>query len=126
MHMNRQISIALCLMVAIVGFLAVPSQTRAEIDLEKGLNDLKDALPVVGAEIPIPALNEAENVNTEPIVQGLNMSLGEVWDSMNGWLNENVGISLSEIVNTILTFVIWAFELVVKLLKAIIELLPTS
>lgn len=126
MHMNRQISIALCAMVAVAGFLAVPGQIRAEIDLEKGLNDLKDALPGVGAEIPIPALNEAENVNSEAITQGLNMSLGEIWDSMNGWLNENVGISLSEIINTILTFVIWAFELVIKLLKAIIDLLPIS
>lgn len=113
-------------MVAVAGFLAVPGQIRAEIDLEKGLNDLKDALPGVGAEIPIPALNEAENVNSEAITQGLNMSLGEIWDSMNGWLNENVGISLSEIINTILTFVIWAFELVIKLLKAIIDLLPIS
>ncbi|MEW6617014.1 MAG: hypothetical protein AB1333_01185 [Patescibacteria group bacterium] len=50
--------------------------------------------------------------------------IGEWWNKINSWLMENLGVSFSEILRVIGNFIVWGFELVVKLLKVGLSYLP--
>ena len=50
--------------------------------------------------------------------------IGEWWNKINSWLMERIGISFSEILRTVGNFIVWGFELVIKLLRAGLSYLP--
>ena len=50
--------------------------------------------------------------------------IGEWWNKINFWLMQNIGVSFSEILRVVGNFIVWGFELVIKLLKAGLSYLP--
>lgn len=50
--------------------------------------------------------------------------IGEWWNKINFWLMENLGVSFSEILRVVGNFIVWGFELVIKLLKVGLSYLP--
>lgn len=50
--------------------------------------------------------------------------IGEWWNKINSWLTENIGVSFSEILRVVGNFIVWGFELVIKLLKVGLSYLP--
>ncbi len=50
--------------------------------------------------------------------------IGEWWNKINSWLVQNIGVSFSEIIRVVGNFIVWGFELVVKLLKVGLSYLP--
>jgi len=51
-------------------------------------------------------------------------SFGGVWESLNAWMMEKLGISLSEIIVTVLNFVFFLIKLSLKIIRAILDLIP--
>jgi len=50
--------------------------------------------------------------------------IGDWWNKINSWLTQNIGVSFSEILRVVGNFIVWGFELVVKLLKVGLSYLP--
>jgi len=50
--------------------------------------------------------------------------LKDIWNKINLWLLQNVGISFSEIIRVVVNFFVWVLELFIKILKALISYLP--
>ena len=45
-----------------------------------------------------------------------------VWDSVNSWFENKIGISFREIIRTVANFFVWALELIIKVIRAGISL----
>jgi len=45
-------------------------------------------------------------------------SLENVWERLNAWLEQNIGVSLKEIIRGIGNLFVWIFEFIVNLIKA--------
>ncbi len=86
-------------------------------------NKAKEAIPQI--EITKNPLGEGvSQMNAEAVERDIANSLGGVWDSLNAWMQEKLGVSLSEIITTVLTFVFWLIKLTVKILRAVLNLIP--
>lgn len=96
-------------------------------DPQKAFEGLKNALPSIDIQMPVGSPAVPPQINSEAlsgITSGLNGSLGDMWDSLDSWVYEKIGISISEILQTVINFIIWIFELAIKILQAIIGILP--
>lgn len=47
-----------------------------------------------------------------------------VWDSINSWMIQNIGISFSEVIRAAVNLIVWVIELALKLIKAGLNYLP--
>jgi hypothetical protein len=115
------------LMGVVAGFAGSVPPVSAAYDLTETFEDFRDSLSNVDTAIPTPSVKEQSFVDpskVESLTTSLDTSLSSAWDSLNGWLESNIGISLSEIIRTLLNFIIWVFELIVKILQAVINILP--
>ena len=41
----------------------------------------------------------------------------DVWDNVNTWLEDHVGVSFREIIRSVVSFFIWSLELIIRLMK---------
>ncbi len=106
----------------------IPQNTGSSlsIDLPKPIGDFVDSLNKIKfdkttTELP-DSLQGGEKLIGQRIIS--ESQIGEWWNKINSWLMQNIGISFSEILRTVGNFVVWGFELVIKLLKAGLSYLP--
>lgn len=117
-------------LILILGALGTPLSVGAQYgfaDPQKALEGLKNALPSIDIQMPAESPAVPPQINSEAlsgITNGLNGSLGDMWSSLDSWVFEKIGISIGEILQTIINFIIWIFELAIKILQAIIGILP--
>jgi hypothetical protein len=117
-------------LILILGVLNTPLSVGAQYDFadpQKALEGLKNALPSIDIQLPSESPAVPSQINSEALsglTNGLNGSLGDMWGSLDSWVFEKIGISIGEILQTIINFIIWMFELAIKILQAIIGILP--
>jgi len=71
----------------------------------------------------IPVLNkifsrastEAQNISSNPA--GLISWFKNLWERINIWLENNIGVSLREIIRAVVNVFIWILEFIIKLVK---------
>lgn len=70
-------------------------------------------------------LNNVSQVGGEFLENQIQKSwILDIWNRVNNWMMQNIGISFSEVIKTISDFVIWMLELIIKLIRAGVSLLP--
>ncbi len=82
-------------------------------DAMKLINKVKENVPLIDTQnAPTPG-------NTLPTAPLTSLSgLTNLWNTANAWCEEHIGISLREIINTVINFMIWIWELIIKLIRA--------
>lgn len=45
-------------------------------------------------------------------------SVKGLWDSINNWFISNIGVSFTDIIKAVFNFIIWIWELIIKLIQA--------
>ncbi len=116
--MNKKIFI-----FAIVASL-VPFAAGAQLGAPNGnntpgpVNDLFNTIK----KIQLPSINGRENAaggNSLNLGQGTGVTtdVGNVWQNVNNWFSANIGVSLANIITVAVNFMIWIWELVIKLLQ---------
>ncbi len=95
-------------------------------ELVDTFNKAKDSLPnLQGIEIPQKPLGEGVfQLSGEGVVRDIEGSLGGVWTSLGAWTEAKLGINLAEVFITIINFVFFLIKLMVKLLRAVLNLIP--
>lgn len=63
----------------------------------------------------------ANAVQTVENAQAAQKSAENVWQSINGWLQAHIGLSLTQIIQAVGTAVIWVLNLAIQILQAIIH-----
>lgn len=87
--------------------------------------DIKDLGDKVTSGLPTPVsdfIGKLKSINVGPSTPGGSgpidlSSLRGFWDSLNNWFSANLGISFAAIVKMIFNFIIWVWELVIKLIQ---------
>lgn len=83
-------------------------------DVVKIFDKVKGSVPLIntqniqtpsGSELPAPAATSLSG-------------LTNLWNTANAWCEQHIGISLREIINTVINFMIWIWELIIKLIRA--------
>jgi hypothetical protein len=87
------------------------------------VDSVKNSFPI-DATKAIPSLNDVSGLQSGVLGGGLDQSLNGMWNSFNSWTSQKIGISLGEILSTILNFVMWMLNLFVKIVQAIINVIP--
>ncbi len=102
------------------------SGSSLSIDLPKPISDFVDSLNNI--KLDRNSIQLPDNLNAGEKLIGQNTfnesEISGWWNKLNTWLTQNIGISFSEILRTVGNFIVWAFELIVKLLKAGLSYLP--
>lgn len=102
------------------------SGSSLSIDLPKPISDFVDSLNNI--KLDRNSIQLPDNLNAGEKLIGQNTfnesEISGWWNNLNTWLTQNIGISFSEILRTVGNFIVWAFELIVKLLKAGLSYLP--
>lgn len=88
--------------------------------LTGAVDSVKNSFPI-DATKAIPGLNDVSGLH---LGGGLDQSLNDMWNSFNSWTSQKIGISLGEILSTILSFVMWILNLFIKIVQAIINVIP--
>lgn len=110
-----------------VAVLAHPSPSAAqnqnigieniEISIPQPIGDFIDSLRNINIDNSWGNLSDIsldESVVSEKISE---FNITDIWNQANDWMQATIGISISQIVRAIGNFIIWALELVVKLLR---------
>ncbi len=82
-------------------------------DIMSIFDKVKGSVPLIDTQVA------PTSGNTLPTAPVTNLSgLTNIWNNVNAWCEKNVGISLREIINTVINFMIWIWELIIKLIRA--------
>lgn len=105
------------------------AQTIGAVDLSQTMQEVKNAAESAQDSISvdlkaIPIINDASGLQSGVLGGGLGQGLSGAWNSFNTWTSQKIGISLGEIVSTILNFVMWVLNLFVKIVQAVINIIP--
>lgn len=90
------------------------------------INQVRDALPKFqDIDISQAPLGEGvRQMDGAAVERDIADSFGGVWESLNAWMMEKLGVSLSEIIVTVLNFMFWLIKLAVKIIRAVLNLIP--
>ena len=89
--------------------LNTAEKVQLNVDTGKVINELK---------------NTAETGKIDPgrLFGDLGIDLKGLWDKINGWVKNTIGVSLGEIVKALGNLFVWFFELVIKFVKWIVSI----
>ncbi|GEM_PF-1600101 len=80
-------------------------------------NKVKENVPLVDTQ----GTQSGETLPTAPVTSL--SGIVNLWNSVNAWCEQHIGISLREIINTVINFMIWIWELIIKLIRAALSYL---
>ncbi len=115
----KRIFVICSLLVLTILMAPVPSsaQTPSLPDVNVSINNLTLPGPISDF------IDKLKGINVGPSTPGGSgsidlSSLRGFWDSLNNWFSSNIGISFTDIIKLIFNFIIWVWELVIKLIQA--------
>ena len=110
--------------LAVLAPMAGLAQTDAPI--LPTLPGVNQAMPS-NINLPAPLTDFIDKLKTINVSGGSNMPGGSsidlssakgFWASINNWFISNVGVSLTDIIKAVFNFIIWVWELIIKLIQA--------
>ena len=116
------------IIILVFSSIVLGGYSIASAQVSDAVNDIGGALNAAKKSLPlpenVPALNDASGIQSGILSGGLTQGFSGVWDSFNAWTSEKIGISLGEIVSTILSFFMWVLNLLVKIVQAVLNSIP--
>lgn len=109
------------IVLACVAVSAHPFPAAAEsieISIPQPIGDFIDSLGNI--DIDNTGKNISDNISLDGSVISEKLSglgISDIWNMANEWMEATIGISISQIVRAIGNFIIWALELMMKLLR---------
>ena len=114
----KKISLFLLMMIAVFIPLRNISAEMTDISVPKPIGDFIESLK----EIDVDNIGEkiSGNISFDDSVVTQKLSdagIEEIWNAVNGWMEETIGISLGQIIGGIGNFIMWILETALGLLK---------
>lgn len=130
MKSERGVALLLFILLASAPIFAAAQQqapdiTGSTITVPEPINNFINSLGNINLG-SVPLLNDISKIaEAQNARNSLNLSdVGALWNSLNDWFNQHVGTSFSDIVRAIGSAMLWALDLMARLLKAGLSYLP--
>lgn len=114
--MNKKILI-FTIVASLVPFVAGAQVNISNNNMPGPVNDLLDTINKI--QLPTIDVGGSSAGGSLNLGQGnVTTDLGSIWQNVNNWFSANVGVSLADIIKVAVNFMIWIWELVIKLIQA--------
>ncbi|MEK7086830.1 MAG: hypothetical protein AAB935_01070 [Patescibacteria group bacterium] len=110
--MEKKISIILSLIILI------PLLSSAQVN-DSVLPDTINLLaPISNFIDKLKNINIGESVSLGEANSEIDLSSAKsIWEKINNWFSSHIGVSFTDIIKAIFNFIIWIWELIIKLIR---------
>jgi hypothetical protein len=141
--MNKTVAV-LVVLIGAFGFSLGASAQTSPSPSDSLLKTFDGALPAPVKDIFDTAIKISDKMKNSPLLQnvvdqarssGVGADVGSgsiftdlknIWDNVNNWMEQNVGVSLQQIIKVIAGLFVWVLEFVIKILRAGLSLIPQN
>lgn len=116
----------LFIVIFIIGLL--PAVIRAEVNLPQPVQELFDIAGKVKLNSETEntlqnAVKDAAEGETQPIelIKSLGMDLKALWEKINTWFINTLGVTLGEVLRAVGNIFVWIFEEIIKLIRFVLS-----
>lgn len=113
--------ITLSFLIVSLLFAGIPFIADAEsieISVPQPIGDFIQSLGDINIDNVDNRLSNNFSLDKSVIAQKLSgLGIQDIWDGANDWMQNTIGISVSQIVRVIGNFIVWSLDLMIKLIK---------